>query len=255
MEKQETMKVITGIDIAIRVPVGGGTAIHKNRASHGLAFITAGEKRFVFSNGTVCDVKENDIIYLPKHSDYEIFTKSPGDTYCINYHVENDGVIRHPFSLSVRNPEIVLRAYQDAESTWLRVKSGREYRVMSELYKIFYEIERTRSSPYFPKDKQMLLKPAIDHIHKHYTDELISVSRLSEECGISYDYFRRIFEDFYGCSPIKYINVLKLERAKELLRSGMYTVSEAAFHSGFSDVSHFSRFFKENVGVLPSQYR
>ena len=62
------------------------------------------------------------------------------------------------------------------------------------------------------------------------------------------------FEKLYGVTPIKYINALKLSRAKELLSSGMYSVSEAAYHSGFSDVSHFSRFFKEHVGVLPGEY-
>ena len=84
---------------------------------------------------------------------------------------------------------------------------------------------------------------------------MISAEKLSELCGVSYEYFRRTFHRFYNCSPVKYINNLKLTRAKELLKSGMYTVSETAILSGFSDLSHFSRFFKANVGVLPSDYR
>ena len=47
----------------------------------------------------------------------------------------------------------------------------------------------------------------------------------------------------------------QMKRAKELLSSGLYSVAEAAFNAGFSDLSHFSRFFKDNVGVSPSEYR
>ena len=54
---------------------------------------------------------------------------------------------------------------------------------------------------------------------------------------------------------MKYINDLKLKRAKELLISGLYSVSEAAVQAGFSDLSYFSRFFKENVGVSPNEYK
>ena len=54
-----------------------------------------------------------------------------------------------------------------------------------------------------------------------------------------------------GVSPLAYINSLKITRAKELLLSGMYTVTEVAFMSGYSDISHFSREFKKSTGVSP----
>ena len=110
------------------------------------------------------------------------------------------------------------------------------------------------SLPYLPKSKQLLIQPAIDYIHKHYTEELINVQGLSELCGISYNYLRQLFETLYGVSPIKYINALKITRAKELLSSGLYTVHETAYLSGFSDLSHFSRFFKKCVGVFPNEF-
>ena len=125
---------------------------------------------------------------------------------------------------------------------------------MSELYKIIYALKKQYSTPYLPESKQLLIKPAVDYIHKHYTEELINAESLSTLCNISYDYLRILFQKFYGLSPIKYINKLKLNRAKELLSSGLYSVSESAYLSGFADVSHFSRFFKQNVGVSPINY-
>lgn len=247
-------RIVTEIVLAILVPAGTGSAVHKNRASHGLAFNVSGEKDYIFDDGSVLTVKENDIIYLPKRSNYEVATKTRGDIYCVNFQCLDEKVFS-PFVFHISNAEEVLKAYQNAEKAWKRGKEGREYRVLSELYRIFYEMRRLQSAPYFPKAKQDLIKPAIDYIHKHYTEELVNMERLSRLCGISYDYLRQLFEKIYGCSPIKYINHLKLKRAKELLSSGLCSVAEAAFNAGFSDLSHFSRFFKDNVGVSPSEYR
>lgn len=249
----EQKHVITEIVLAIYLPKAMGGATHRNRASHGFAFNLEGEKKYVFDDGKVLTVKQNDIIYLPKRSNYDATTLEKGEMFCINFQLLDDEDFE-PFVMRIPNTEQVLKAYQDAEKVWKNSKDGREYQVLTELYKIFYQMQKFTSLPYLPETKQSLIKPAIDYIHKHYTEELLNAERLSSLCGISYDYFRKLFEKFYGCSPIKYINALKINRAKELLSTGLYTVSETAFLSGFSDVSHFSRFFKQNVGVLPSEY-
>lgn len=246
-------QVITKIILAILVPAGMGNAVHKNRPSHGIAFNLKGEKQYVFDNGKVFTVKENDFIYLPKNSNYEVDDIEKGDTYCINFLTLNDTQYS-PFVMHATNVDKILNSYKTAEKAWTRAKEGREYCVIGELYKILYEMKKADSLPYLPEKRQAILQPAIDYIHKNYTSELISAQYLSELCSVSYDYFRRLFEKFYGTSPIKYINALKIKRAKELLQSNLYSVSEVAYASGFSDLSHFSRFFKENVGVSPAEY-
>lgn len=245
--------IITEIVTAILVCKGQGVSIHKNRPSHGLALNLKGQKKYVFDNGTVCTVKENDIIYLPKNSNYEVNDEISGDIYCINFQCLDEETFS-PFVIHLINAEETLKAYQNAEKAWIRAKDGREYKVLSELYKILYELRRIERMHYLPETKQALLKPALDYIHKHYTEELISVEKLSTLCGISHSYLRKLFEKFYGTSPIKYINALKIKRTKELLSSGLYSVSESALQAGFFDLSYFSRFFKKNVGVSPKEY-
>lgn len=245
--------VITNIVVAICVPANSGAVVHKNRPTHGLAFNCGGEKQYIFDDGQTFTVKENDIIYLPKRSNYEVKIHSPGDTYCINFQCIDENIFS-PFVLRLSNAEAILQAYQSAEKIWKSAKRYREYSVLSELYKILYLIQKMQDTPYLPKTKQNLIKPAVDYIHKKYTEELINVQKLSQLCGMSYEYFRRLFHQFYGCSPIKYINDLKMSRAKELLSSGLYSVSEAGILSGFFDVSHFSRFFKKNTGTTPVEY-
>lgn len=244
---------ITDIILACFVPSGTGNAIHKNRPSHGLAFNCGGEKKYIFSDGTTHIIKKNDVIYLPKTSNYIVTASTFGDTYCINFQwIENAHFA--PFVFHLKNADEVIQAYKNAEKAWRRKKDGYELLCKSELYRILYILRNSYTRPYTPNSKQALLEPAISYIHKYYTNESISVEKLSELCGFSYEYFRRLFHTSYGCSPVKYINDLKLKRAKELLSSGFYTVSDAATQAGFFDLSYFSRFFKKNVGVSPNEY-
>ena len=245
--------IVTEIVLACFGPPDDRGAVHKNRPSHGLALNCAGEKTYRFEDGTICVVKENDIVYLPKGASYTVSATAPGHVWCINFQCLDEEAFS-PFAMTLSNPEKVLSAYKSAEKAWRTVQGNREYKVLSELYKILHELGQMQALPYLPESKHELIQPAIDYIHKHYAKELINAQYLAELCGISYDYLRQLFERFYGLTPIKYINELKLKRAKELLSSGMYSVSEAAYNSGFSDLSHFSRFFKANVGVLPSEY-
>ena len=245
--------VIKKIDLATFVPANTGSDIHTNRLSHGLVLNCGAVKAISFEGKKPQIVGKNDIIHLPKGANYQVFSNDDGNTYCINYQ-SLDGVSFAPFIFHPSNVNALLNAFQNAEKAWRRMDDGREYLVLSYLYKILYELKRQYSLPYLPESKQELIKPAVEYIHKHYTEEIISANTLCELCSISYDYLRKLFEKFYGCSPVKYINGLKLKRAKELLSSRLYSVSETAFLSGFSDLSHFSRFFKDNVGVLPSKY-
>ena len=117
------------------------------------------------------------------------------------------------------------------------------------------DIIKEYSCKYVSTKTEDLIIPAVTYIHSKYTEETISIANLAKMCGVSETHFRKIFFNVKGCSPVDYINSLKLSRAKELLNSGMYTVSEVAEQSGFHDESYFSRFFKKQTGLSPSKYR
>ena len=66
--------------------------------------------------------------------------------------------------------------------------------------------------------------------------------------------FRKKFREFTGLTPSAYILKQKMQRAKKLLRSGLYSVAEAAEAAGFNDPSYFSKVFKKYTGQLPGEY-
>ena len=243
---------ITRIVLAIFVTAGTGDAIHKNRPSHGLAIHKGGEKIYTFTDGKKLTVRENDIIYLPKYSSYAVKSKEYGDCYAINFDIDED-ISFEPFVVKVKNFNEIIEHFRVANKIWGIKKTGHILKCKAELYNIIYALRQEYFSEYFPTKKLEIIKPAIDYIHENYSKKCISVEWLSEMCNITPEYFRKIFKSFYGISPIKYINNLKIIQAKELLVSNMYSVTEAANKAGYTDMAHFSREFKKSMGISPSE--
>lgn len=73
--------------------------------------------------------------------------------------------------------------------------------------------------------------------------------------GHTYAHLCRVFKRQYGISPLTYLNNRRLEKARELLRSGRMTVAEAAYQCGFTDPGYFGRLYKKYTGSTPGHSR
>lgn len=77
-----------------------------------------------------------------------------------------------------------------------------------------------------------------------------------EQTGYHPDYFRRIFREHTGYSPMEYLNRIRMDRAGELLRFEKYMrIGEVARRCGFGDSLYFSKRFKKETGMSPVEYR
>ena len=245
---------IETIVLACYVGKGQGMSVHKNRPSHGLALHTSGIKEYIFENGEALTVNINDIIYLPKYSSYEVFSRQRGYCYAINFDINQD-ISFAPFVCKVKNATPQLEYFKNAKAAWETKKNGYLLKCKADLYNIIYAMQQEYFLNYVSKSKKDIIMPALKHIHENYTSEPLRIAALSQLCSITPEYFRSIFKSIYGISPKSYINNLKISRAKELLSSGMYSVTESAILSGYTDMSHFSREFKKATGVSPILFR
>lgn len=82
-----------------------------------------------------------------------------------------------------------------------------------------------------------------------------TVAEMAEYCNVSENQFRRVFRKRSGMAPKKYLDRLKLSQAAERLRASAESVAEVAAAFAFDDQFHFSKRFKEVMGLSPSQYR
>lgn len=105
-----------------------------------------------------------------------------------------------------------------------------------------------------PYSKSNVIQPAIDYIALNYYKESISVEFLASLCKISSVHLRSLFMKRFATSPVKYINNLKMARARELLDSQFYSINDVCYLSGYNDESYFCREFKKHFDMTPSEY-
>ena len=94
-----------------------------------------------------------------------------------------------------------------------------------------------------------------DYIKNNLTADDLSQGAMAEMAGISKDYFSRIFRNVTGTNYSKWLNMIRLEKATELLADKQMTLTEIAMHSGFQSISSFNRVFHAEKGMSPGEYR
>ena len=95
---------------------------------------------------------------------------------------------------------------------------------------------------------------AVDYINGNI-DSCIGIDDICRELNYSKYYLCRTFRKVTGVTIMKYINQQKIAKAKNLLLSGDYDISEIALKTGFNGSSQFSRSFRQLTGISPREFR
>lgn len=101
------------------------------------------------------------------------------------------------------------------------------------------------------KTTQKDFSSTIDFIDSNIQDINISLDDLSQNAGLSKFHFSREFKKNYGVSPSQYIQIKKVNKIRELLKTNM-SLSEIAYETGFNDQSYMIKVFKKYSGYTPS---
>ena len=104
------------------------------------------------------------------------------------------------------------------------------------------------------KEFKQIIKSACDFIHNHYQDDL-TLTQMAEYTNVSISHFSSLFKRYTGESLVSYINQVRVEKAKELLRNSNDKIYMIAEKVGFSSQPYFIRVFKNVMGMSPNEYR
>jgi AraC-like DNA-binding protein len=99
-----------------------------------------------------------------------------------------------------------------------------------------------------------LLKKAITLVEVNLSDSLFGVEKMASEMGMSRASLHRKLKGITGFAPSEFIRNIRLKRAANLLRNDADSVAQIGFAVGFEDQSYFSKSFKKQFGVTPSEY-
>lgn len=127
--------------------------------------------------------------------------------------------------------------------------------VIGELYDLMGLLYRhcvIRQATALPTKKEF--DQTIDYINEHYTENISSAS-LSQMFGYAESYFCRKFKKQTGLTVMNYIQILRIEKARQLLVETNLPVQDIAAACGFSDTAYFTNRFKAMFRLAPSQLR
>lgn len=221
------------------------------RHSDALVYFTEGEITYKFDGYELCATAET-IIYLPKHSTYEMHITKTSKYICVDFDFEESAEVRRA-EIYKNLPSSVPNEFMKLFYNRHRVEPWCISETFSSLYKIYALALRTKYKSYSKSSKKTT--DAIKYILESYTDPELSISEISVRLGISETHLRRLVKNKVNMSPIQYITSLRIEKAKNMLRNSNCMISEIAAFCGFSDQYYFSREFKAIVGLSPTEYK
>lgn len=222
---------------------------HIPRHCNGFVYFVYGGAEYFF-DGYSFAADSKSFILLAKDSCYDIKIKEKSKYICVDFELENGGKPLKSEIFENISP-LIKNEFFKLTLLWVRKASSAEK--LACLYGIYSEAVRSKEKEYSREHRTITEIRAI--IAERYTDPTFSVKSIHESVRLSETHLRRIFKNAFNTSPIKYINSLRLERAKNLLSDSNCAISEVAYSSGFSDPYYFSRFFKSEIGISPSEYR
>ena len=121
------------------------------------------------------------------------------------------------------------------------------------LLKVFNDYLKTKPGS---KKKIPAWAQELKEIIQDQIDTNLTLKEISKGLDISPSYLSREFsKHFDNLSFGEYIRKQRIEKAKKLILTATYSLTEIAYLTGFSDQSHFTRIFKQHTGASPSEYR
>ncbi|ADL53512.1 response regulator [Clostridium cellulovorans] len=144
---------------------------------------------------------------------------------------------------------------------------GRDYNIFVELYS-FNDLKHVKTwlkeislkiMSHIMKDRkdtcELLIEKAKDYIHRNYSDSELNINDLCNHLHISQTYFSLLFKKETKMTFINYLTSIRMDEAKQLLKTTDMKTFEVARKVGYSEPNYFSYSFKRYLGMSPSEYR
>ena len=107
-------------------------------------------------------------------------------------------------------------------------------------------------NPNKENSKVQIVKRTLDYIHENFTKPL-STATVAAAIGLSKYYLCHLFKEETGKTIFEYLLFVRCRNARELIRNTKCSVAEAAYESGFSNLSYFSKVYFRTFASLPSE--
>lgn len=223
-------------------------------------FVINGQRSHQYSKTQ--DLQVLNILYRPEMLDFERweFESMPGFQFL--FHLaplwEEKAEFQNHTSLDPKNFRSLVELTMQLKNELTLKRCGYAIAARVLLYEIVLTLSRIGGDDIqerikgFPSMDRLLR--AVDYIKTHFQEE-ISLEDIANNSYMSKRSLNDYFSNFYGMSPMRYLNQIRLKNAEKALRETSRMISEIAFESGFNDSNFFSRQFTQQFKVNPKKFR
>lgn len=228
--------------------------VQSYRHSDAFVYISDGACTYTFSDGREQLARRGDILYLSHKASYTMYIHDANFKFIFcNFEFDTD-INRDCFIVTAPNPSHAENIFLKLWNTYKANKPYSEADILSMLYSIYAIVTRTKNADFIQKPQTNRITELKEYIDVNYSDLNLSVASLAEKADMSEVYFRKLFKSKYGETPSKYIISTRLQKARELMKYELLTLSDIALQCGFSSQQYFCRIFKKNLGLTPTEY-
>ena len=175
--------------------------------------------------------------------------KSEDTDKILGLNIGADDYITKPFSATYLKTRIasLLRQRKSLQEIYMaKLTEGKEIAVAEAL---------TPSQPQItPYDEQFMQK-VMEFIEEQMDNAELTIDEFAEHLMLSRTIFYRKLKSIIGLTPVDFIREVRIKRAAQLIDSGEYNFSQVAYMTGFNDPKYFSKCFKKQMGVTPTEYK
>lgn len=157
------------------------------------------------------------------------------------------GIVRYIYSLRAQIEEIQLATNEKLERFSVRIQE-----LLGSKPKL--EDLHTDEPDEIISGQKQFTDRLMAYMNENIDNSELQVSDMASYMGMSKTLFYSKMKETLGCTPLNFINDLRIKRAQQLLSKPDFNVSSAAYACGFSDPHYFSRCFKKVVGCSPTEY-
>lgn len=236
----------------------------RGRLDYQLLYVASGKAHFYFHGKEEIVTAGNMVLYRPKEEQrYNYYGVDRTEVYWVHFTGNNVKNILRKYGISDQAHVIHTGTSLDYKKIYLSMiqelkltKPHYEEVLVHYLELLLVMISRLQEKR--PRKKNVFLIDemdlAVNHFHSNY-NHLISIEEYAKSRGMSVSWFIRNFRDYTSSTPAQYLLSLRISNAQSLLESTSYNITEIADIVGYSNPLYFSRLFKKQCGVSPTEFR
>ncbi len=236
----------------------------RGRLDFQIIYIASGKGEFYFHGKKEIVTAGNMVIYRPKEEQrYYYYGTDQTEVYWIHFTGNNVKNILRQYGISDDIHTIYTgtsleykRLFMAIINELLLCKSDYEELCVYHLMELLILIHRLPSEK--PRKRNLAImqemEDAVQYFSSHYNSQ-ISIDDYAHSHNFSISWFIQNFKQYTGTTPAQYILFLRISNAKTLLEDTTYNISEISQAIGYENPLYFSRIFKKQSGLSPSEYR